>query len=402
MKNKILIISLFLNIQNIFALTFEPAELLARSNVRDSFNLPALTYLSNVAPVINNQGEVAFKVVATGENAAQGIWVKAQEDTYGKVLMTAPDELVITDPSINDHGKLVYSLFDDMGSVGVFEYDVHKLSNRQVIDGKKTNLTFFTYPTITNEEALYFRGTNTSNDRAFYRQDKDLKSIVAEGGDIQGMSSSYLFRPSINHKGEMAFKMRMGKKGDWGENSPDVVALYRPISGSSPSISYIAIDKDLDQNSKFLSFLNSVSLSNTGHIAYSAVTEDHRIAVMLFSPSGETKQIALENEGEVLNVETFSVKVNAKGNILFRGKDKDNKRALFFFDGNTLSKIIREGDEIGADLGMAKILDNQYYPGFSGEVDLNDNDQIVFGVVIQSSKDLVEWGQGIYLLNPKK
>jgi hypothetical protein len=345
---------------------------------------------------------VAFKVVATGENAAQGIWVKAQEDTYGKVLMIAPDELVITDPSINDHGKLVYSLFDDMGSVGVFEYDVHKLSNRQVIDGKKTNLTFFTYPTITNEEALYFRGTNTSNDRAFYRQDKDLKSIVAEGVDIQGMSSSYLFRPSINHKGEMAFKMRMGKKGDWGENSPDVVALYRPISGSSPSISYIAIDKDLDQNSKFLSFLNSVSLSNAGHIAYSAVTEDHRIAVMLFSPSGETKQIALENEGEVLNVETFSVKVNAKGNILFRGKDKDNKRALFFFDGNTLSKIIREGDEIGADLGMAKILDNQYYPGFSGEVDLNDNDQIVFGVVIQSSKDLVEWGQGIYLLNPKK
>jgi hypothetical protein len=51
---------------------------------------------------------------------------------------------------------------------------------------------------------------------------------------------------------------------------------------------------------------------------------------------------------------------------------------------------------------MAKILDNQYYPGFSGEVDLNDNDQIVFGVVILSSKDSVEWGQGIYLLNPKK
>jgi hypothetical protein len=402
MKSKLLIISLFFNTQNVYSMTFEPAELLARSNVRDSFNLPALTYLSNVAPVINNLGEVAFKVVATGENAAQGIWIKAKEDTYGKVLITAPDDLVITDPSINDQGKLVYSLFDEMSSLGVFEYDVHKLSERQVLDGKQTKLTYFTYPTITNEEAIYFRGTNGTNDRAFYRFDKTLKTIVSEGVDIQGMSSSYLFRPSINHKGEMAFKMRMGKKGDWGENNPDVIALYRPTSGNLPSISYIALDKDIDQNSKYLSFLNSVSLSNAGHIAYSAVTEDHRIAVILFSPSGESKQIALENENDVLNVETFSVKVNASGHVLFRGKDKENKRTLFFYDGISLEKIIREGDEIGADMGMAKILDNQYYPGFSGEVDLNDNDQIVFGVVILSSKDSVEWGQGIYLLNPKK
>ena len=402
MKNKLLIVSIFIACQNLYALSFEPAELLARSNVRDSFNLPALTYLSNVAPVINNQGEVAFKVVATGENAAQGIWIKAKEDTYGKVLITAPEELVITDPSLNDQGKLVYSLFDDMNSVGVFEYDIHQLTEKHVIEAKQTNLTYFTYPTITNETAIYFRGTNGNNDRAFYRFDKNLKSLVSEGVDIQGMSSSYLFRPSINHKGEMAFKMRMGKKGEWGENNPDVIALYRPTSGNLPSISYIALDKDIDQNSKFLAFLNSVSLSNAGHIAYSAVTEDHRIAVMLFSPSGDTKQIALENENDVLNVETFSVKVNANGHVLFRGKDKDNKRALFFFDGTSLIKLLREGDELGTDLGMAKILDNQYYPGFSGEVDLNDNDQIVFGAVILSAKDSVEWGQGIYLLNPKK
>ena len=403
---------IFVNILAIFfstsvlAIEFEPPVLLARSNVKDSFNLPPMTYLNNIAPVINNQGDISFKVVATGEKGVQGLWIKASYDELGKVIFEAPEELVVTDPSLNDKGKIVFSLFDDVSTEGVYSLDIHDLKLNQVIENDQKDLTYFTYPTVDNNNLIYFRGTNKTNDRAFYSFDKSLKNLLSEGSIIAGQTASYLFKPSINQSEQIAFKMRIGNKGEWDENRPDAIVFYDSKNILDPKNNehskIIAVDRELDSKSPFLSFLNTVSLSNLGHIAFCGVIEDHRIGVFVYSPNGELKRIALENEGDLLNVETFSVKVNSLGHVLFRGKDKELKRSLFFYDGEKLTKLYRESSEIESDKGLAKILDNQYYPGFSGEVTLNDNDQIVFGAVLVSAKENHEWGTGIYLLNPKK
>jgi hypothetical protein len=391
---------------------FKSPELLARSNVKDGHNLPSMAFISNIVPSLNSLGEVAFKVIGLDEEGAQGIWIKTNADQNGKVLYTGPSDKVITDPSINSKGEVVFSLFDDIKSDGVFLYDARKLNGKKIIDSKNYDLVYFTYPSIGDDSTLYFRGTNKNNERTLFSFNKKLDDLIIEGQELSNFTSSYLFRPSINQKGEMALKLRLGNKGEWNESNPDIIAFYTPnaknildkngsIIDTVGSLTKIAEDVDSNSSSHYLSFLNQVSLSNEGHIAYSAITLDNRIGVYLYK-NGVTKQMALENEGEVLNVEYFSVKVNAKGHVLFRGKDKNGKRALFFGDGQSLVKLVSEGTELQTDLGLGKILENQFFPAFSGEVELNDNDDIVFSCVLESASDSHEWGVGVYIIHPEK
>lgn len=377
--------------------------ILARSNIHDSFNLPPLSYLNNASPVINNLGEIAFKVLSVGSLGQEALWIKAREDEKGKILFVADEDKALTDPSINSDGIISFSIFDEIGSDGIYILDPHKLTHTHLLKSESIDLQFFTYPTIDDKNNIYFRGTNNNNDRMFYKFDGQLQSILSEGKEIQGLFGSYLFRPIINQSGKIAFKMRLGNKGSWDESNPDLIALYNP-NAIANKIEIIAKDKDFDPTSHFASFLNQVSLSNNDHIAFCALTDDGRIGVFLYQ-NGKTQRLALENEGDILNVETFSVKVNSLGHVAFRGKDKEGKNAIFFVDTEKsieIKKIIRAGDEIPTDIGTGKILDNPHYPGFLGEIDLNDNDQIVFGAVLQNANDSKEIGEGIYLINPIK
>jgi hypothetical protein len=400
LKNLIIIISLISNIA-LAETKFKSPEILARTNVTESYNLPKSTYLSNVSPVINNRGEVTFKVIATGDEAVQALWVKAHQDENGKILYLAPSDRVITDPSINDEGKIAFSLFDETHSDGLFILDSQNLTVANVLDSKLNELVFYTYPTINNKNEIYFRGTDRNNIRKIFNFNGELQTLLEEGVVNSNLQSSYLFKPAINQQGDFVLKLRLGNKGAWDESNPDVIAFYNNNEKVN-SLKTLVFDRDFDKQSKFISFFNNVSLSNNNLIAFTALMDDGRKAIFIQDINDEIKRIALENEDSVLNIESFSIKINSLGHLLFRGKNKANKRCLFFYDGTIVKQIVAEGDEINSDLGLARILDNQYFPGFLGEVDLNDHDQIVFGAMIQSAKDNHEFGQAIYLINPQQ
>lgn len=414
MKKIILTSSLVLSAHSWAKVEFNSPKILARSNVRDSYNLPTLSYLSNVAPVINNQGEITFKVIATGEEGLQGIWVKAHNDENGKIQYIAPEEKVVTDPSINDQGMIAFSLFDDVKADGLFTLDSQSLKVTQVYNSSKSNINFFTYPTMTNSGDIIFRGTDKNNDRKIYRYsaDKKLTPLLSEGVDISGNTGSYIFRPVINNSGNIAFKMRLGERGNWDEKNPDIIALYgdnfdRDTDvkgmdlGAKGGIKVLAYDHDYNQSSNYTAFLNTVSLSNEGHIGFVGLHDDGRMQVIIQNAKNESKIVATENEGEVLNVELFSVKVNKQGHLIFRGKNKEGKRTIFFYDGSELNKVVSEGDEVPTDLGASRILDNQNYPGFSGEIDFNDNDEIVFTAIVRDARDNHEQGTAVFTISRK-
>jgi len=113
--------------------------------------------------------------------------------------------------------------------------------------------------------------------------------------------------------------------------------------------------------------------------------------------------VVLEGEGDLTNIEKFPVKVNGLGHIIFRGVAKDGKRSIFFYNGTSIKRIISEGETIDTDKGSGMILHNQFYPGFSGEIDINDQDEIVFSAVLVNAKNPIEeWGQGVFKLSPLK
>ncbi len=123
---------------------------------------------------------------------------------------TAPDARLVTDPSINDQGKVAFSLFDEGITNGIFVFDTNTQTVKNVLPPTGLNLENFTSPTITNKNEIFFRGTNGQKIRSFFLFGEKLYNIVSKGN-----SFSYLFKPSISNLGFIASKVRVGDLGKW-------------------------------------------------------------------------------------------------------------------------------------------------------------------------------------------
>ncbi len=392
--------------QNVFATIgdYNPPELLARSDIQDGYNLPAMTFLNNPTPVINNNGEVLFKVMSVEGTNNQGIWLKSLDDQNGKIVYIAPEERFITDPSINDSGKIVFNLYDEGVTDGIFEMDSKSLEVDQILKPTNLPIQHYTYPQILNNDHIIFRATNDLNDRAIYDlSGQKLKKLLSEGNEILKHKISYLFRPSANEKGNLVLKVRFGDRGQWNEENPDAIILVSPsldpkIPG--PIFKILAADKDLDPQSNYQAFGNSVSLSHFGNIAFSATQSDSKKSILFFKDN-QIKVYASEGADDIGEIELFAPKVNDLGQVLFRAKDASGARAIFLADGDSVKKILREGDVVNTDQGLAKVLDNPNFPGFGGEVDLNDKGDILVLTILIGAFDNKELGSAIYKISPK-
>lgn len=384
---------------------YQEPELLARANLQDSYNLPNMSFLDNTSPVINNWGEVTFKVAAVEGVNRQGLWLKTRADLLGKIVYNAPDDRFITDPSINDDSKVGFNLFEEGVTDGLFILDGTTLEVEQVLKPTNIPLQYYTYPTIKNNGHIFFRGTSDSNDRGYYEYNgQKLNKLLSEGGDNLGLHSSYLFRPSINESSTIAFKARIGEKGQWDESNPDVILTlqtYLDAKGISYKINPIARDKDSDPSSEFISFGNSLSISNAGSIAFSATLTDGKKALLLFQ-NNQLKVIAKEGENQISIIEAFAPKINSKGVVAFRAIDQHGLRGIYVADESTQARVVGEGDQIMTDVGLGKILSNPNFPAFGGEIDMNDRGDITFFTTLVNLDNSKELGSAVYKISIKE
>lgn len=382
---------------------YNPPELLARANVSDGYNLPEMSFLSNTSPVINSRGDVSFKLLSFGGEMNQGLWVKLASESAGKIVYTAPDMRFVTEPSLNEAGKVAFNLYDDGITDGVFVLDTATNVVTHILDpevhDKKDDIAFYTYPQILTNGKIYFRGTNQENIRSFYQFDGKLKPLITEGVTAFGQKASYLFKPYMNDNGAMTFKRRIGEAGDWAEENADEILLLKPNGNSFDSI-VVAKDKDGDPNSIFKGFANSASLSSNGMVTFTAYLEDSSKAIILYK-DGTSKNVAREFADDISEIELFSPKVNAQGQVLFRAKNTEGKRGIYLADTTGVKRLIGEGDQVMTDHGPAKILSNPNYPGFAGDVDMNDKGVIVFSCLIVGEHDNKELGSAIYTITPQ-
>lgn len=386
---------------------FNAPEILARANIKDGYNLPAMSFLNDTSAVINDRGDVAFKIMAVEGVNNQALWVKTAEESNGKIVYVAPDERFLTEPStISENGKIAFNLYDEGVTDGIFLLDTKTLKVNQALAPDNLPIQYYTYSQVQTDGHIYFRATDDNNDRMFYEfTGNKLNKIIAEGVESFGIKSSYLFRPSVNQSGAIAFKSRMGEKGQWDESNPDSIVLLEPSTdplapGTFKAVT-VARDRDTDPHSPFLGFGNSVSLSNHGLIAFMGVTLDSKKSIVL-ARDNTLRTLAIEGANGISEIELFSPKVNDQGLVLFRAKNLEGKRGIYLADENSIKRIIGEGDDIQTDLGPGKILYNPNYPGFGGEVDMNDQGDIVFYCLIVSSPDNKELGSAVYKISPKK
>jgi hypothetical protein len=169
-------------------------------------------------------------------------------------------------------------------------------------------------------------------------------------------------------------------------------------------IELIAEDRDSNSQSKFLSFGHSTALSSHNSVAFTALIEDANGEIKrgVFLYQNKTiLTLALEGKQNVKEIESFSPKANNKGEVLFRAKDTQGLRGLYLATADNVVKVIGEGDIIKSDRGLATILSNPNFPGFAGEIDINNKSEIVFSCLLIGSEDKKEWGTAIYKVTPK-
>lgn len=379
---------------------YSDPEILARANITDGYNLPPMSFLSNTSPVINNRGDVSFKLMAVDGQTNQGLWLKRGVDENGKVVFTAPEDRLVTDPSLNDNGVIAFNLYDDGVTDGIFTLNADTLNVEQILKPIDEDILYYTYAQVLTNGKAYFRGTNQENARTFYQFDGTLKTIITEGATTFGQKSSYLFKPAMNDNGAMTFKRRLGEIGEWNERNPDEILLIKPNGVSYDSI-IVAKDSDADSNSVFKGFNNTSSVSKNNHVAFTAFLQDNSRALILYK-DGVSKNIASEKSDGISEIEGFSPKVNDQGQVLFRAKDLKGKRGIYIADTNGVKRIVVEGQEVTTDLGLGKILSNPNYPGFGGEVDINDHGEIVFYCLLVGLHGNQEWGSAVFKISPLK
>jgi len=405
-SKSVLVLFILINCGSAFSAipNYNPPEILARANITDGYNIPPLSFLSNTSPVINNHGDVVFKIMAVEGGNTQVLWVKKAEEPTGKIVYVAPDERFITDPSINDSGKIVFNLFDEGVTDGLFIHDIKTEAVTQVLNPDDLPIQDYTYPQIMNNNQIYFRATDDNFDRSYYEfAGNKTNKILDEAVESLGIKASYLFRPAVNAAGQFAFKARIGEKGKWDDNNPDSIFLLTPSTDpKSPQmkVDTIAFDKDTNASSKYLRFGNALSLSKDGTVAFIGILADSKKAIVI-SKDNVLSNFAAEGKNDILEIEMFTPKINDQGQVVFRARDINGKRGVYLADGTSVKRIIGEGDEIATDLGSGKILFNPNYPGIGGEVDMNNQGEIVFYCLVVSSDDK-ELGSAIYKITPKK
>lgn len=381
---------------------FHKPVLLARANTNDGYNLPPMSSINNVSPVINDRGDVAFRVLSIEATNTQGIWGKLKTDSAGKIFVTAPDERLITEPALNNNGLMVFSLFDEGITDGVFTFNLETLDEEQVIDPSLYPIMNYTYPQVLDNGDIYFRGTNDKNDRSLYKYSDDkLTTLFTEGQSLQlkpGLktSVSYIFRPVFGQNGIGVMKQRFGKRYDWGEDLIDAMIVLDPAG----SVSARVMDIDGDEFSQFKGLSNTVSLNSHNEIAFIGFLADGKKAIYRSSET-ETIRIAFEGRDDILEIEYFTPKINEASEIYFRAKNTEGKRGIYLATADHVLRLIGEDDVVETDLGPAKILWNKFYPGLSGEIDVNKTGDVVFHCLLVTADNEREIGAGVFYVERK-
>lgn len=370
------------------------ATLVARANANDGFGLPAGSILGIADVKINNRGDVAFDIDVIGGESTSGVWFSAT-GTQGRIVYRSTVEgRLISDPSLNNNGDLVFSQFDFGVTDGVFKFDSNTRATTMVIRPEQNQA--FSFSSINDIGTVVTRVVDANGDRSFrYVNGSQARTIAREAvKEPNGTTLSYLFRPVLNNSGFVAAKVRRGERDQTDESQPDTIRLWKPDG----SFEVIAVDIHADPNSLFLGFSNSVGISDAKHVVFTATISGDKKAIFLFG-EGKVKAVAIEGQGDLEALEAFAPVVNSKGLVAFRGRLKSGKSAIFTGTWDGFKAVVKQGDLVPSDVETAKIYDIADNQGFIGGLSLNDSGLLVFHAGILSKDGERFLGQGIYVLS---
>ncbi|TVQ30789.1 MAG: hypothetical protein EA376_11755 [Phycisphaeraceae bacterium] len=367
-------------------------ELQARANFSGAFNLPNSTFFTSATPSINDNADVAIKLINFPGTDRQAVWFGGAG--AGKTVFTSADGAIITDVSLNDAGQIVTYQFL-ASPTAIIGIDGHaQTSTIRVAPGGFFGLIELGTPEINNAGVVGFRGKPGIGGQAFISDDAGSQAMHVNEVDTDPASPySFLFSPSINNNRQIAGKARVGASGQFGNSQPDEIRLWN-TDGSSV---LIAVDADGDPMSPYSGFDNSVGVNDVGQVAFTASLVGGGRGVFL-SDGATTLTIATTLQPEVNEIQFFSPDVNNSGLVVFRGRDGAGVETIFVGDGTDLTTVVQRGDIVPSDLGDARIDQHDTSLAFGGAPKINNNGDVAFQCGLTPPDDnQIEWGSGLYV-----
>ena len=155
----------------------------------------------------------------------------------------------------------------------------------------------------------------------------------------------YLYTPSFNDQRLIAGKTSLAANHD----ADQII-----VCDDAAVCTAIIEDVDADPGSAFSSFQNSVSLTNTGLVAFNAGLVGGGSGVFLTDGSTVTT-IATTAMPEISSIDYFAPRANDHGRVVFRAFDGAGLMAIFVGDGTSLARVVTEHDLVPTDLGEGRI-----------------------------------------------
>lgn len=367
--------------------TYTVFELQARSNFgvnpSGSYNLPPNVFFNSVTPALNNAGQVAFKVSPVGK--AQGVWFGAGGS--GSIAYVSPNDAFISDVSLNNQGYVVFpQTFSSQN--GIYFYDGATNSSGFKVS-HPIGTSSWGSPQVNDSGHIAHRPTFSGSGNAWWSYDGQSTltgAFHAVETSVDPISPySFLFTPSFNNSRAIAGKVQVS-----GGNEIRII----DVSGNS---TLIARSNSLNPKSIFSNFDNSVSLTDTGWVAFNATLVGGGRGVYL-SNGSTTIEIATTFNAAINTIEFFPPAANNNGLVVFRARDNNNYYAIFVGDGTDLRRVIGQWDTIPTDQGPAWIAQHDTSVTFGGAVAINDHGDIAFNAALTpEGNNQIEWGSGIFI-----
>ena len=361
-------------------------ELQVRSNIVDGFNLPPNSSFNSKSPSLADTGGVAVSLgIVGGDVNTVGLWLGGSG--MGSVVWTDGGGAYTSDCSLDNTGFAVFPL-GFASPDGLYFYDDFDASS-----GLLTTLPI-------GNSAWTGAEVNASGQIGFRASFSGAHGWVSYDGETNppyhaleiGLNPTspywYLYTPSFNDQRLIAGKASL----EANHNADQII-----VCDSLGDCTVLVEDVDADPASPYSSFANSVSLTNTGFVAFNAGLVVGGSGVFL-TDGTTTVTIATTAMPEISSIDAFGPSANDYGQVVFRAFDETGLLAVFVGDGVDLVRVATEHDLVPTDLGNGRIDQHDSSVVFGGAPDINNASDVAFiATLTPADNNQIEWGSGLFI-----
>ncbi|HEU4665641.1 MAG TPA: choice-of-anchor tandem repeat NxxGxxAF-containing protein [Dokdonella sp.] len=375
---------------------YESVELQARSNLLvndEGWNLPPGSSFNSISASINANAQVAFRVQVvpdTGDPGLSrpGVWLGAH-GVGGLAHVGDIDASIDNEACLNDAGDIAFTISDTGIGNTLYLYDA-SAGSAAAVNTLPVIPNSYQSPCVNASGDIGFQASFSSG-RAYAARLGGATTIYAGDAAVSpGSPYTYLYTPSFNAAGAIAAKVAT--------SADQFSAVEIRLFASDGSSQRLLANQATDAESPYSKFDNSLALADDGTVAVVATrAADNRRVVLRCDGVTTTEIAAVDPGGTILELDSFPPAINGSGWVAFRARDAQGQ-AIYLGDGDTLLRVVGNGDVVETDLGIAQLGQHDSSPVFSGRPAINARGDIAFvaGVHPQGNNQ-VEWGSGVFV-----